>query len=215
MNRYWDLAEKQRAELSSEQVEAMLDTELMEQGVVRIEAPAMLPVDVPEIPSTTMYVIKVGFGHPNYAYKTAEDAAVAMSTAVPLDGVYIGGDYRYCPKPQGTLSIEPLAVHSAADVANNRKAAEQAAANKKANEKATSDYKLACKAVDEVCQGVWDDWHKCRALANRYRKVIATLAEYRTICDGDDKKAMVFLAKAFPQPDIDAAREWYGATTSA
>lgn len=215
MKRYWDYSEKERAAFTSEQVESLMAAELMEAGVVRVEQPEMLPTDMPEIQASALYTIKCGYSSPTYAFRTAEDASKALSLALALDHDYIGGNYYHKTNPKREMTIEAVAIYDGADLANFRSSAEKMAANKDANDAALKLYQEACKSVDAVVQGVWADWHNCQATRRRYQKIIDTHTEYSGICDGDESKARVFLAKAFPQPDIDAAFDWFGRNVAA
>jgi hypothetical protein len=222
MKRYWDYDEKERAEMTMEQVEGLLSAELMEAGVIRVEAPTLLPTEAPEIPGTILYVIKAGYQTPNFAYKTADDAAKAMEKAIPLGHDYLGnGTYIYTESKSASegLTIEPLPIHTKGDVANHKSLVERAAANAKANEAANKTYTESCKAVSDVTDRVWVDWNNCRATLGTYQRIMRTLDEYTETCEGNRDTALKFLAKAFPQPDIDQAREWldpdYVAETAA
>lgn len=209
--RYWDLTEKQRSELTSEQVEAFLDAELMERGVTRVDAPELLPTEMPELPKSTLYVLKNGYSTPNYGYRTAEEAAAALSGAIAIEHEYIGGTtYQTIDKGSRTVEIATVDVNSSADVANNRKLCEQIAANKKTNDSRLKDYQQACKAVDEAVQGVWDNYRSCQCSARENQRIVDTFNSYVKTSDGDKLIAARFLAKTFDLDAIEAAFTWYG-----
>ncbi len=210
MKRYWDFEERERAEMTMEQVESLLTAELMEAGVVRVESPVLLSVDPVEIPGTTLYGVKSGYySLGGIGFRSPEDAATAVKLMVALDSSYIGGkDYKVINENSDAITIEPVAIHSRADLANHKSAVEKSAANKKANEAALVEYKKQTEAVDKVCDGVWDDWRDCQNTLADLRRVIRTLDDYTKTCDGDKSTAMKFLAKAFPAPQIQQAREW-------
>ena len=211
MQRYWDYSEKDRAELTEDQVESLMAAELMEAGVVRVESPAELCCEMPELTGETWWTIKANYSLPGFAYRNADDAAKAMAGATPLNYEYIGGQhYHIIAGTRKDIEIVPVVIYDGASLQAHKSAAEKAAANKKANEAAAQAYLESSRAVDAVVNGVWDDYRKCQATKRRFKKIVDTQAEYTKICDGDERKARVFLAKAFPQPDIDAAFEWFG-----
>ena len=212
MKRYWDYTEKERAEMTMEHVEALLSAELMAAGVVRVECPEMLPTEMPVIPGKTYYAVKSGYSTVRgIGFRNADEAAEAVKLMVPLDSDYIGGS-DFCRESDRSdkISIEPIIVHLRSDIANYRSAVEKAAANKTANEAATNKYIEESKAVEGVLSGVWEDYRNCQRKLAELNKVIATFDEYVGICDGDDQKALVFLAKAFPSPRITEAMSWAG-----
>lgn len=210
--RYWDLSEKDRSELTSEQVEAFIDAELMEQGVVRVEAPTMLPVEVVEIPTQKLFVLKRDWQTcTTHGYKTAEAAARAMADAIAIDSEYVGGNsYSVIDKNRNALTIEMADVYTHGDLANVRKTVEQIAANKKANDKATQEYKDACTAVERILDGLWENYRECQSTAYRNQRVIDTYNSYVRTANDNAEIAANFLAKAFTAQDIDGAFEWFG-----
>ena len=212
MRRYWDYTEKERAEMTMEQVEGLLSAELMAAGVVRVECPEMLPTEMPAIPGTTYYAIKSGYSTVRgIGFRDADSAAAAVKLMVPLDSDYIGGqDFCREAERQDKISIEPITVHQRSDIANYRSSVEKAAANKTANDAATKKYIEDSKAVEAVLSGVWEDYRTCQRKMAELNKVVRTFDEYVGICDGDENKALVFLAKAFPSPSIKEAMVWAG-----
>jgi hypothetical protein len=214
MNRYWDLSEKDRSELESADVEAMLAVELMEKGVKKVDPPKLLAVEFPVIPKKTVWIIKrenYSWSQSDVAYETAEAAALGIQGAIWIESAYIGGESSYSID-RTPLKVESLQVAEAADVCAAKSLTEKAAANKKANDAALKDFEAASKCVNEAVEGVWDDWHECRAKAHRYQQVIDTRAEYRAICEGDMVLADKFLLKAYSRDEANAATAWFGET---
>lgn len=211
MNRYWDLSEKERAALTSEQVESMLAVELMEKGVVRVEPPVMLPVDFKKPPSTRMYRIKHDrcYGESGVAYPTVEDAERAMMNAIAVASEYVAGENAYYIHPTAELSVTAIDIASRADIAACKSSNEKANENKKTNDAANREYDIAVRAVTDATEGVWSDWHVCCAKQSRYQRIVDTFAEYKTLC-GSDILAATFLGKVFSPEEISAANKWFG-----
>ena len=209
MNRYWDLSERQRSELTAEQVESMLAVELMEKGVQRIEPPKLLPVEFPTVKKTTVWVLKRGYSQSDVAYETAEAAAAAMKSGFWLDYNSVGDKTVYSINRQ-EIRVESADVTDASEVAAVKSQADKAKANKKANDDALREYNDNNTAVTEAVEGVWDDYHECRRNAHNYKRVIATREEYRNLCDGDEALADTFLLKAYNRDTIKLALEWFG-----
>ena len=203
--------------MTEQQVEALMSAELMEAGVIKVTAPKLLPTDMPELTGITLWGIKSGYSVCNgFGFRSADDAATAMALMIPLDSEYIAGkSFVVESQKSDKLSIEKVTAHSRAEVVNNKSASELVAANTKNNETLLSEYRKAADAVIKVTQHVWGDWRECQRTAETYRKIVTTLGEYVGTCDGNREMAMTFLAKAFPQPDIDAAIEWCGEADAA
>lgn len=210
MNRYWDLSERERSELDSEQVEAMLAVEMMEKGVTKVEMPELLPVEFPEIPKRVVWTIKQNsYSRSDVAYDTADEAAAALKGALWLRNQYVDGTSLYSIERE-PLTVEAFEVSEAADVMAAKSQTDKASANKKANDAALKDYNDACRCAREAVEGVWDDYRDRQRDAAKYKKVIATREEYRSLCDGNEDLANTFLAKAYDNETILKAREWFG-----
>lgn len=215
MNRYWDLTERERSELTAEQVESMLAIELMEKGVTKVDEPKLLTVEFPEIPKKVVWTIKQGsYSRSDVAYETADAAAAALKGGFWLKNQWVDGATIYSIE-RDPLTVEAFEVSEAADVIAVKSQTDKAAANKKANDAALKDYNDACRCAREAVEGVWDDWHDRLRDAAKYKKVIATREEYRSLCDGNERLANTFLAKAYDADTIRAAREWFGEAETA
>jgi hypothetical protein len=209
MKTYWDHSEKERSELTADQVSDLLKYELMEQGVLAPEQPKYLPEDAPELPTTEYYTIKKGYSSSNLLFATADDAAHAAALCCGWNGSTYFSSKSLDHREDAELEIGTVKCVSQADIAKHRSALEQASANKKANEKARSDFQDAVKACDRVTEGVWDDWHSQGAKANRYQKIVDTYQEYLTLAEFAVDIAYGFLIKAFPAEDVQKAGEWH------
>lgn len=210
MNRYWDLSDKERSELTREQVEALMTVELMEKGVLKVEPPAVVPVEEMQEPSLQLFCVKAGYRDPGCGYLTAERAAEAARDAVAIDYDYIGGTHYNKLGKSNDVEIVPLKIYKPDELALNRAKIERNNAAKAANIKAESDYKSACKAVEDACAGVWEDWFKKCETGNRYERIVRVYKEYLTTCNGDEQIAFKFLRKAYLDPEITQAFEWHG-----
>jgi hypothetical protein len=213
MNRYWDKSEKQRAAMTREQVQAYLDVELMEKGVVKIERPTLQELEPVKVPTTRMYEVQHKGDYRNdstgWCFATAEQAQAFIDTHPMKYERDWQTDMHYA-KPSDGMLIGPIDVPSQADWAMQKSRLEKNKAIKTANEALLKEYNAAIKASDDATSGVWEDWRACRETAAKNKKVLDTLAQYLTLCDGNQQIAENFLAKAFAPEAIDAARAWAG-----
>jgi hypothetical protein len=214
MKRYWDFTEKQRANMAREQVDALLDFELMEAGIVKVDPPVFQPIEKIEVDRISIFEIKyeapTSYGSTSLklAFRNAEDAAAFIAlNPLLIDSKYEYGQTNFAV--DAAYSIEPKEYppfSSAVKLAAKLKANEAA---KSENERLQSAYLKECKIVDDATKNVWDDWHECRARQEKYQRIINTRTDYIRLSEGNESVADSFLKKAFPQPDIAAAYEWF------
>lgn len=215
MNRYWDLSEQERANLTHEQVESMITVELMEKGVVKVDRPDLQ--DLPDVDVGKKVAYKVGYDgkysgkdYFDCVFETPE-AAQAFMALLPAKANYdynIGSQWRYF-HPVSGLCVERHELCDHTSVLNVKSLLERREAIKKANAAAMSDYNIASKAVDVALSGMWEDYHDCKDTKRRCDMVLETFREYVGICDGDKQKAMVFLSKAYNPGQLEEARKWH------
>jgi hypothetical protein len=215
MNRYWDFTEKQRSEMTGDQVRAFLDVELMEKGVAKIATPELQPVQEVALPKASYYEIQrkgeystTGTG---ILFDTADKAAafIALSPLWEESKYEFGSDKKYV-QPGREMGMAVVSLPTEADVSNCAVVLKQNRSVEEANRKANSEYGTAITAVEEATKGVWDDWHDCREKATRCAKVKATREEYLKLCDGNVTTADAFLAKVFSVEAIAKADDWFG-----
>ena len=177
MNRYWDMTKRERAELTHEQIEALLTVELMEKGVVKIDPPNLIPViPIPE-PDMVLYAPKAGYGTPDYGYRTADEAARMLNGAVTISSDYIGGKSIKTAKTED-LEIAEVKVYSKELLTTHRVAIEKNNAAELENSKAKKLWEEADKKVSDATKSLWSDYYECQSLATRMCKVRDTYKEY-------------------------------------
>jgi len=209
MNRYWNLSPKDRSELTSEQVEALLTVEMMEKGVVKPVEPTLIPVEELPEPDIVLYAPKAAYSNPNFGYKTPEQAARLLADAVCISTDYISGT-SVSVIGDREVEIAEVRVYSKGLLAENRVLIEKNSAAKKQNETAKKEYEAQQRKVTEATQGVWEDYYSRQAEARDNKKVIDTYNEYVQTCDGNTGLAYKFLLKAYCPGAIGDAFDWFG-----
>ena len=214
MKNYWSYVEKERSEFTEEQVQALLDVELMEKGVLKVKAPELRKIDVVEIPRTRIFRVDNINGR-DVAFSTIEQARAFML----LKPMGIDYDWQVSSKVEYPVPIEgnikEEEIYSRQGVLDMGAQLKKKKADEEHNEKVTEEYREATKKVDRVLNDVWDDWHACRELAAQHAKVRATLEEYQMIADGNKRTAATFLLKAYTEAEVRAAEAWFGETWEA
>lgn len=208
MNRYWDLSEKQRSELTEEQVEAMLVVEKMEKGVFDPEPPQLQPIEECPAPDVTMYGPKARYSKPDLVFVSPEDAAKFSVKACRVESEYIGGQSICVLGAEGDMEIEAVHLYSREAFLKYRSLLEKNGSAKKHNEAEQAKFNEAKKKLDTAVSGVWSNYWECQSKSRDCKKVIETFEEYTRICDGDHLKAFTFLGKAFDDCEIREAFEW-------
>jgi len=210
---YWDLSEKDRAALTSEQVEQHCGYELMAAGVLRVAPLELTPEPKAPEPQTLVYRVRkrdafgrgfdVAFADPANAQRFAELAPLMVSTE------WLGGSTAEYVEPMAPCEMVAVNLYSKAEVDLHKATLRKAAEIRQANEKATQEHAKATKAQDDALAGLWADWMACRAKAAQMERVADTFAEYVKMA-GSEVLAARFLAKAFPAPTIANAVAWFG-----
>jgi hypothetical protein len=211
MRTYWGLSERDRAELSREDVERYADVELMTKGVLRVEAPKLEPV--PQAPDTDLEVFTVTcrhFGSSDIYFATEEQARSFLALR-PMRRAnhYVNGSFIYYVEPdvEWGVTVERAVSKGLADL----RRAEFAAAIelKKRNDAAIDAHQKAITAQQEALSDMWRDWHRQQGKAHNLKRVVDTLESYTLTAGGDRSVAFRFLRKAFSDDVILEAVEWF------
>ena len=202
MKTYWDYTERERAELTEAEVGSMLDVELMSKGVLKVAEPVLRPTEAVNIP-TTMY-----FECGDVIFTTAEQAAQFFSLN-PMRQSYdynVGYDYKYAQGLSG--EIKQVKLFNLADLTNLKNVLTKNNEAEKHNKSAREEFEKAMKKVNQVTEGVWQDWCEQKRTAARHQKLMDTMSEYMVLTKNDDALANTFLLKVYTQEDIDDAKAW-------
>ena len=212
MKPYWDYSEKERSEMTEEQVRILLDYELMAEGVLKPKPPVLETFEPVKLATGTYYKIRHGYGSAfDILFTKLEDAtSVAKMTLGRSESDWHCG--REFAILKDDLAIETVELPSEDQKAAASSALVQEKQKRDRNEKMTSEFNTASKKCDEACERIWKDWHGCRACASGHQKIIDTFKEYQRLA-GDDVVAAKFLAKAFGKTAIVEAFEWFGLST--
>ena len=215
MQDYWDLTNKQRAALTADDIEHLLDVELMRQGLVRPKKPELETV-TEVAPETEQFY---GVAYPGkyssddqlgVVFDNEIDALqVASMTMYRTERDYRKGDIKYAAKAV-TGKVVPLRLPGEVAVTQLQVELEQASDTKKKNEALLSEYNKATKAVDDALKSLLTDWRECQEMARQMAQVRATCDRYLQLCDGDNDLAAKFLAEAYDEETLTQATEWYG-----
>ena len=144
METYWDRSDKERAELTADEVKLFLDAELMTKGVLKIDPPILRKVDkLPDFKKVQIYVVK---GRQQYGeqdvlgFATMEEA----EAFVKLNPLHIESDWhmgrdRHFGRPITELSIELRSFYDYQDLLVNKSLLQKNSESEEANDKATKD----------------------------------------------------------------------------
>ena len=216
MTTYWDLSERERAELSREDVERYVDAELMLKGVLRVKPPVLAAE--PEVPQPTKRFFSVTVrgqynsrDHVGVVFETLEQARAFVALApMCLESEWLeGSSVQFVSKAR-----EPEIAEMAALTAEEKDAAKadlsQANAIHAANERAKSQYEENLRKQNDALKGLWSDWCECRDKRVNLQKIADTFDDYVRTVGGDVAIASKFLSKVFPKSDIEDAAAWFG-----
>ncbi len=211
MKTYWDYSEKERANLTAEEVEALCKFELMGEGVVVSHYPGDAPKK-PEIDEEKATVYEVEWKSASYQsaslhFDDRDQALAAMELRpVYIDHDYTAGAKSLVPLCDPTLSEQEVYRVFDKDAYSAKLAAYSAA--KKAYDADLRQYQEDKTAAERCCESLWDDYSEQRAKLRQAQQVTERWADYVATCDGDEVMAVKFLRKAFDGERIDAANDW-------
>jgi hypothetical protein len=208
MKRYWDYSERERAALTTEQVQGLLARELMEKGVLQVDPPKLeevVPVDIRKGRVFSLAEVKE-YGNVStlgLSFSTLEQAE-AVKLAAPLVRVTSYGEEPHV-RLAHSLQIVTEEMPSEESVTLAKAALAENRRREQANASAKAEYERAQREVDKATADVWSDWAKCQRTEERHKKIRATLDEYTRMTEGNTEMARGFLAKVFDADEIEAA----------
>ena len=205
---YWDNEPRQRALMTREDVAACIDYELMTKGILKVEAPILRPITPIELPTSTFFKVQGGM-YDMLCFQTKEQAATCMALKpFKLNYSYECGAKSYYADPCEDLSVQSVQLASKADYLNGARIMKENKAAEEANAKAERMFADASKAMDEVTNGLFEDWMKRQSHEREAQQIKATWMKYLAMSQGNADIAATFLFKAFSEPEVQAAVDW-------
>lgn len=216
MKTYWDYNEQERAALTEQQVNSLLDVELMEKGVLKPVAPTLIPIVEPKDigERKQFYGVefrgKYGSDEDSRMVFASMDEAKAFMALNPLVADYnyeAGSDYTYAMSlADAKITVKSLFCYEDINrvislLKKNKSAVEE-------NRSAESKYSEALRIASGVTDGVWKDWYDQRGTRGDMERVVSTYKEYLALTQGDSALALKFLGKVYNQAQIEKAQEW-------
>lgn len=203
MNSYWNLDDEEKAELTSDQVEAFCKVECMEQGIIIPDPPELMDEEMPVVPTKEMFEI----AKPSrYSYRSEpEKTGILFETAekaqafIKLRPTFKEQDYDadvHYVKQQVELFIISSEIVEEQEVEKHRIVLSQVKGAKDKNATAKQEFAKAITDSKKATKGIWENWHLCRDEKEAKEKVRATFDKYAEMCDGDEEIARKFLVKA-------------------
>lgn len=218
MERYWDLTEKQRAELTDDQMEAYYAIERMERGAIAPVPPEYKPEVLPEVPTNRYYAVhsKNTYGDKfGCLFRTTDEAQKFIDLRPLIAESDYTIDYKQTAKVPDEMCIVPVDLPTKDALIGVKPAYVKAHTAATENKKLRDEYDKAQTAYAEVLSKLTQDRYDCQALARKHKKITDTFEAYQRTANGDSGIAMKFLAKAFTDNDIAAAFEWFEMTAPA
>lgn len=211
MKTYWDYDEKERAELTDDEVRDLLKYELMGAGVIAVPAPGEKPAE-PEIDGERITIYGVGEQYGTKAWFESRDDAskFAASSFIKVEREYGIRDFHYVTKADDVV-IEAKEVWRLAEDADLKSRIKQHGEKVKAWEEADEAYKKSLREVNEACESVWEDFGEQCRLKREADQTASLWREYVTNCDGNEEFASRFLAKVRTREQIAHANDWANA----
>ncbi|MBU1785250.1 MAG: hypothetical protein KKG95_07945 [Candidatus Omnitrophica bacterium] len=209
MKSYWDMTEKQRSQLTEEEVEALTSFELMQHGIVRV-GPAPVEPDVPDVPEPdlTFYAVKQGYSNTLH-FNTTEAAHAAARAGVHLESAYCYTTETYrLHVGTNEPAVTEVKAYSAALWESIKEQVDKHDGVRKAYVEQKKEHDDLLEKQNKALDSLWSNWYTCKVAARQVKRVLATRDEYIQLTNGDEAMARTFLMKAFSEKEITEALEW-------
>tara|TARA_R110000824_G_scaffold526_3_gene3327 strand:+ start:1861 stop:2550 length:690 start_codon:yes stop_codon:yes gene_type:complete len=204
---YTDL---EKANLTKEEVEALLKYELMELGIISPQPPILLPEEGPDLKEKTYYQPSLKpYSSLDLAFATAKEAEAFMN----LKPLILDSGYPSYQKNVATPEepkVEIVKAICKADYDSSKALSEAATRNKDANKAATDKYQQKLTDASAATQHIWDEWFECGRTKTASQQLVSTHDQYFADCDENDEIALRFLGKAYSQNEIKDAYKFLG-----
>lgn len=214
MERYWDLTEKQRAELTEAQMEPYYAIERMEAGAVMPIPPEYKNEDKPDVATKRYYTVEHRKGYSTDKFGVLFTTAEAAQAFIDLKPLIAESnydlDYKMTAKTPDDLALVPMDLPTKEALLVVKPAYIKAVEAEKENKKLREEYDKSQSCYANTVQQLDSDRYRCQSLARDHKRVIDTFDTYKTTANGDEEIALRFLNKAFKPEAIAAAFAWFG-----
>jgi hypothetical protein len=210
MKTYWDHSERERADMTEEEVTRLLDFELMQKGILKPKPLVVLPVVPPAMPKKTYARVRCDGRHGtalDVVFHTVEDAKVflALLPALHKNDWETRSEY-VSPMLDTEVFFEELT--DAGSVNLFKSELKKIAANLEENRRAEAQFSKESQEVERATRGVWEDWRSCRNTAVEMRRIADTEAEYEALAGDNDAMVVACLLKTFGDARMQQYAAW-------
>jgi hypothetical protein len=209
---YWSVSPRELALMTRERVSMCIDYELMEKGVIKVEQPAMRPIVPVTIETKPYYMVKTNSYNELCCFETMPEAE-AMLGLHPVKRNYsydCGAKVYYADNEDLALTIEIVQLASKADYMNAVKTMKENKAAEEANAKAQAEFATDAKSMDEVTNGLFDDWMHQQEVESKNQRILGIWKSYLKMSENDRRIATNFINRVFQPDEVKGAVEWLG-----
>lgn len=206
MLNYFDLSDKERSELTEEDLTKYLDFELMKSGIIKIQHPGPEPLP-PKLEKTELWYRCCGI-----YFKKIEDA----NTFAGLDIYKKEYDYKigydnYWISSETSIEISTEKFPSYENIQKNKIELIKYKEEKNIWDKRYFDYQNNEKEVTDICSSIWQDYKDIKNSIEDYKKIINIYKQYCQMTNGNENMAYNFLfkLKEYKPFFIKEAFEWF------
>lgn len=206
MKNYWDLSERERSQLTEEEVTDLEKYELMRAGVVRFPGPEPFLDESPALEKETAWAIRGDrYGSAHIVFLDESKARAALSNGA----LQLLSDYETkCDYVKGGLEVVGVSVVTERTFLEHKAALKAFAQGQNEHNKLVSDWDARERECDKALNGLREDWIACRETARLMDRISATMDDYVAL-SGDEDLARQFLKKAFPSNELRDAERWF------
>lgn len=204
MKTYWDYNDLEKMNMTSTDVEGLLDIELMSKGVMKATPPNLQPLkDLPPLERPEFFEVN-GIIFPTL------DQAEKFIDLNPLKEAYdyYGAGYEYKYTRPCDAKIEKIKLYNESEVKIHANIFKSNKVAEEFNEKEEKRFQEESSAIASTVEPVWQDWREKQSTRYKLEKINETYRDYLKMTNNDAQMAYNFLNKIYSAHEIDLAKQF-------
>ncbi len=203
MKRYQDYTKEEMAELTTEEVNRLIELEIAYEGIIPVEEPELKKVPTVDIkPSIEAYSV---YG----LYFKDSDKAHTLAELDPLEDAYdysLGSEYKYLKKKESlicTKGVEKVKFYDKNELTKISSLLKEKKDVEKQNESASQEWEEYNRSIQSIRDGVWDFYYKACNAKSKLETAQKHYEHHKVLADGNEEIAQNFFKEAYKDfPEI-------------
>lgn len=215
---FMELSEYAKSMLDDAGTDEWIDRELMHAGVLKPVPEPLVEVPVMNVAKEQMYGVTVRFGASKSDLSllfSSVDSAQRVVDIINNECAYREG-YRYINGEGFSIVDEMATAEITAIPAISRRRFDviefgllQAEKIESENKTRAKNNRIQVEAYELIRDGVVDEIHRCKTVAERMELLYDTFEKYLTMTNDDRSIALKFMREAFKEEEVEKFLEWH------